>query len=597
MYRRGRDAPMEPSAWFTLSLAVGLIIALSRELVPPSMAIMLVAIVLLAVGIISPEEAFAGFSNPAPITVAALYVVARAVEKTGVLSPLIAAALGESRGRGSLLRFLAPTAAVSAFLNNTPIVAMMAPQIEEWASRRGVSPSLYLMPLSFAAILGGVITLIGTSTNLVVSGLLQEAGFAPLGMFELTWVGLPIAVLGVLVMVAIAPVALPPRRVPSGVLSADARQFVVDMDVIAGGALDGKTVESAGLRRLEGVFLIQIVRAGESIAPVGPETELQGGDRLRFAGKVDLVVDLQRTRGLESAERSHVPSFDPARTSLFEAVIGSASPLVGRTLRDAGFRGEYQAAVLAIHRSGERVDEKLGAVRLRVGDTLLLISDSGFRDRWYDRRDFLLVSRVGGRIPTASSRGWLVGVVGLGMVAAAAAGVIPILQASLIAAALLVILGVLTPAEARKSIDMDVIILIGASFGIGAAIENSGLASAIASALVSTSLGLGPIALLLGVVTATMLLTEVITNNAAAVLIFPVAIAAANAAGVDPRPLVIGITIAASASFLTPIGYQTNTMVYGPGGYRFSDYARLGTPITLLVIVLVMAIVPIVWPL
>jgi di/tricarboxylate transporter len=588
---------MEPSAWLTLLLIVGLVAVLARELMPPSMAVLVAVIVVLAAGIITPSEAFAGFSNPAPITVAALYVVARAVEKTGVLQPVVHAALGDHGGRSSLLRLLAPTAGASAFLNNTPIVAMTAPQVEDWAAARGVSPSLYLMPLSFASIVGGVVTLIGTSTNLVVSGLLVDADLPPLGMFELTAIGLPIAVFGVAMMVAIAPIVLPARRAPREVLSEGARQFVVDMDVIPGGPLDGRTVGAGGLRRLQGVFLIQVDRHGRSIAPVSPDTELQGGDRLRFAGKVDLVVDLQRTPGLVSAERSHVPPFDATRTAFFEAVVGAASPLVGTTLRDAGFRSQYQAAVLAIHRSGERIDEKLGAVRLRVGDTLLLISDAGFRDRWYDRRDFLLVSRLGGTMPVSMRHGWLVGLIGIGMVLVAAAGIVPILQASLVSAVLLVLFGVLTPREARNAIDVDVLILIGASFGIGAAIESSGLAGGIAGSLVSLSAGLGPWALLLGVVIATIVLTEIITNNAAAVLIFPIALAAGHAAGIDPRPLVIGITVAGSASFLTPIGYQTNTMVYGPGGYRFTDYVRLGTPITVGVIAAIMVIVPIVWPL
>jgi di/tricarboxylate transporter len=588
---------MELQAWITLGLVVGLVIILARELLAPAAAVFLVVVVLLLLGIVDAQQAFSGFANPAPITVAALYVLARAVEKTGALQPIVRAVLGGGDGqRTSLLRLLAPTAAASAFLNNTPIVAMLAPQVEEWASRRGISPSLFLMPLSFATILGGVITVMGTSTNLVVSGLLVANGMEPLGIFELTWVGLPLAILGVGTIVLVAPLLLPARRAAREDLSEDVRQFVVDMEVAAGGPLDGRSVEAGGLRHLQGVFLVQIDRGGELIAPVGPQAVLRGGDHLRFVGKADLVVDLQRTRGLVTAEHAELPEFDPRRATFFEAVIGPASPLVGKTLRDAGFRSTYQAAVLAIHRAGRRIEAKLGDVQLRIGDTLLLLSDGAFRDRWYDRRDFLLVSRLGGSMPASTRQAGLVGLITLGIVVAAGSGLLPILEAALVGAGLLVLLGILTPGEARNAVDLDVIVLIGAAFGIGAAIETSGLAAQIADALLSIGDQWGPLALLLGVVIATIVLTELITNNAAAVLIFPVAMATAMSAGLDPRPFAIAIAVAASASFLTPIGYQTNTMVYGPGGYRFGDYARLGAPLTLAVVASIMIVVPIVWP-
>lgn len=588
---------MELHAWITLALIVALVIVLARELLSPAAAVFISVVILLLIGVINTGQAFAGFANPAPITVAALYVLARAVDKTGALQPIVRTILGGGDGRRTALaRLLAPTAAASAFLNNTPIVAMFAPQVEEWASKRGVSASLFLMPLSFATILGGVITVIGTSTNLVVSGLLVSSGMDPIGMFELSLVGLPVAVVGVATIVLLAPIVLPARRGARQNLSEDVRQFVVDMEVVKSGALDGRSVEAGGLRHLQGVFLVQIERGGELIAPVAPDAVLQGGDLLRFVGKVDLVVDLQRMRGLVTAEQGRLPEFDPRRGAFFEAVIGPASPLVGKTLRESGFRSTYQAAVLAVHRAGRRIEAKLGDIQLRNGDTLLLLSDIGFRERWYDRRDFLLISRLGGSVPVGTRQAGLVGLIALGIVVAAGAGILPILEASLVGAGLLVLLGILTPGEARNAVDLDVIVLIAASFGIGAAIATSGLADALAAGLVSVAADFGPHALLLGIVLATLVLTELITNNAAAVLLFPVAVATALAAGLDPRPFAIGITIAASASFLTPIGYQTNTMVYGPGGYRFGDYARLGAPLTAVVIVAIMVVVPVFWP-
>jgi di/tricarboxylate transporter len=308
-----------------------------------------------------------------------------------------------------------------------------------------------------------------------------------------------------------------------------------------------------------------------------------------------MVVDLQRMRGLQSTEQRQITHFDTSRHTFFEAVLGTASPLVGRTIKEVEFRSRYQAAVVAIHRSGERLNLKLGDVRLRVGDTLLLLADQGFHTRWRDRNDFLLVAEFGGTPPGVTRKAWLVGVVALAIIGVAGAGLLPILQASLAGVALLVLAGVLTAGEARNAVDLDVIIVIAASFAFGSAIEKTGLAAVIAHGIASIFGGLGPQAVLLGVVLATVTLTELVTNNAAAALMFPIGFAAAGQLGVDPRSFAIAVAVAASCSFLTPIGYQTNTMVYGPGGYRFGDYVRLGFPLTIAMIAVIVVVVPLVW--
>ena len=587
---------MNWQAWVTLLVMTGMVYVLARELVAPAVGVLGAVITLLVLGVISPKDAFSGFSNPAPITVAALYVLARAVEKTGALQPVLSATLGEGTGvRASLTRLVVPSAIASAFINNTPLVAMLVPPVTEWAQRRGRSPSLYLMPLSYAVLLGGVVTLIGTSTNLVVSGLLEASGQAPIGMFELTKVGAPVAVIGVAVIVALAPLMLTERRPARENLREGMREFVVSMDVVRGGPLDGRAVEAGGLRHLQGVFLVEIERQGQLIAPVAPTTVLKGGDRLTFVGKAGLVVDLQRAPGLASSEYKHVAEFDTTRHTFFEAVVGAASALVGKNLRQVGFRGRYQAAVVAIHRAGRRVDAKLGGVRLKLGDTLLLLTDPGFRDRWRDRDDFLLIAPLGGTPPAATRKASLVALIALAIVVGAGTGLIPILQASLLGAVGLVLLRVLTPGEARGALELDVLLVIAASFGLAAAMERSGLAAVIARVITTPFAFLGPSGLLLGVVLATVALTELLTNNAAAALMFPIALRTAADAGTAARPFAIAITIAASCSFITPIGYQTNTMVYGPGGYRFGDYARLGLPITILVVIALVLLVPVFW--
>jgi di/tricarboxylate transporter len=589
---------MSWQGWVTLVVVAGTVVLLVRDTVQPAMAVLGADILLLVTGVIDADAAFSGFSNPAPITVAALFVVAAAVEKTGALQPLVTAALRHGDGsRRELARLLVPTAAASAFLNNTPIVAMLAPQVADWAEKRGKAASLYLMPISFATVLGGVVTLIGTSTNLVVAGLMTEAGMAPLGMFELTRAGVPVAVLGLVVLIALAPRLLPDRRPARRALQDDLREFVMHCKVVPGGPLDGQTVESGGLRNLQGVFLVEVERAGESLAAPSPATVLRGGDRLAFAGRVDTVRDLQNMRGLVTAEHDHSAAYTSAEHTFFEAVVSGASPLVGKTLREAEFRERYQAAVLAIHRAGQRVNAKLGTVPLKEGDTLLLLSDDGFAPRWRDRSDFLLVSRLGGAPPPSSRQALFVGLLTFALVVVAGLGLVPILEASLVAATALVVTRVLSPSQARAAVDLDVLVVIGASFGLGAAIERSGLAALLGRAVVEGVAGLGPVAVLAAVAVATMVLTELITNNAAAVLLFPVAMATAAQLELNPRAFAVAVTIAASTSFVTPIGYQTNTMVYGMGGYRFGDFVRLGLPVTLVSLAAIVIFVPLFWPL
>ncbi len=523
---------MGADAWLTL-LVIGAVFAvMAKDLVSPAAALFSGVTILLVGGVLTPGQAFAGFANAAPITVAALYVLARAVEKSGALQPMVKTMLGRGTGQRTVLtRLSVPVAAASAFLNNTPIVAMLVPQVTDWADRNRQSPSRYLMPLSFAATLGGMVTLIGTSTNLVMSGLLEASGHGPLRMFELTRVGLPIALAGIALLVLLAPRLLPDRRPPRQQAEEAARTFTVQMNVARGGPLDGKQVAEAGLRQLQGVFLVELERDGDTIAPVAPTTVLQGGDRLIFVGQVDTVVDLQSISGLTSAEESHLIEFDSPRHTFFEGVVGETSPLAGQTLKQSDFRERYQAAVVAIHRAGELVRGKLGRIPLRPGDTLLFIADRGFRDRWRDRTDFVLVSRLGGTPPAAPRKAGVVAVVGLVIVLGAGFGLAPILNLSLLGALSLVAFGVLTPGEAKNAVDLEVIIVIATAFGLASALEVSGLANATAVALDGIIGGLGPRMVLTVLMLTTITLTSAITNNAAAALMFPLGLSAADDLG------------------------------------------------------------------
>lgn len=584
---------MTPEAWLTALVIVAILVALVAEVASPAVLVFAGVVVLLLTGVLDASEALSGFSNPAPFTVGALLVVAAAISKTGAIRPFTRWLLGaKGYTRRPMLRMLIPATFASGLMNNIPLVAMMIPEVSAWARKRGSYASRFLLPLSFGAILGGMLTLIGTSTNLVVAGQMSEVGLEPFGFFELGQIGLPIAILGILTLVAFAPRLMRQHDTPRSSMADNRRDFSIDMEVTPGGPLEGLTVDEAGLRNLEGVFLVSVDHGDTVVAPANPRTVLHGADILQFVGNVDQVLDLESIKGLRHSEHHQVSQLSPGGPTYFIAAIGGDSPLVGRTLKQAGFRSQYQAAVVAIHRAGERLEAKLGDVVLRTGDALVVVSDSDFRDRWSGRSDFLLIADLDDEMRPAAPGGRLTLLVLALMVGLAATGVVPILHAALAAALLLIALRILTPSEARRALDLDVLGVIAAAFGLAAAVEGSGLGSAIADSLVQASGVFGETGVLLGVVLATVILTELITNNAAALLLLPIALSASEAAGVSPNGMAVAVAIAASASFLTPIGYQTNTMVYGPGGYRVSDYVKVGLPLTTIVVIGLVALVP-----
>jgi len=580
---------MSLEAWITAGVVVLMLISLALDLMPPAATVLTATVILLVTGVIDESQAFSGFSNSALLGVAALYVLASAADKTGLLGPLVSRMLGKEGKvtQVSQARLNGPTAVLSAFINNTPLVAMLIGQITTWCNQRGVSPSKLLLPVSYAAILGGTLTAIGTSTNLVASGLLQETGEPPIGIFEITKISGISVTLAMLVLIFIVPRLLPTRRAAIEEFTEEMREFTVQMEVVEDGPLDGSTISEAGLRNLRGVFLVEIERDGALLPAVSPSRRLTGGDRLTFAGDSDSVVGFQRTPGLRSAETQHMLEIDSPQHTFFEAVIGADSRLAGRNLAEIGFRGVYQAAVVALHRSGVRIEGGLGRVELEPGDTLLLLAGPDFRAHSRRGRDFLMVTRIGGPPPSATRRAPFVGLLALAVIGLAAFEVMSILEAALLAAGALLATRTLSFSEAGEAIDFSVILLIAAAFGIGEAMQSTGLAETLAGGLLDVFSGWGDLGVILGLVLATTLLTEVITNNAAVVVVFPIALAVAVSAGLDPRIMAMTIAVVASSSFLTPMGYQTNTMVYGPGGYRFSDYVRAGLPLNITVAIAV----------
>ncbi len=582
-------------AWVTVSVLLAIVALLATTNVAADFAMIGGLTLLMIGGIVSPREALAGMAEPAMITVAALFIVAAGIRETGALYLVTERVFGRPKSiLKAQLRMMLPVAGLSAFMNNTPLVAMLLPVVTEWSKKMALSPSKLLMPLSFATILGGLATKIGTSTNVIVSGLMLTQLGRPMEMFELAALGVPAAVAGIVYMAAASRFLLPERKPALNRLE-DPRAYTVEMMVEAGSALEGKSIEEAGLRHLSGMYLMEIDRSAQILTAVGPETKLQGRDRLIFVGIVESVVELQRIRGLKPATNQvfklDAPSGDRC---LVEAVVSDTCPLVGKSIREGRFRSLYDAAVIAVARSGERIQKKLGDIVLRAGDTLLLATHPSFVDQQRNSRDFFLVSPVEGSTPVRHDRGFLA----LGILGAMVLGFTFQLRSEVVvalaAAALMILTRCCSPAAARRSLDWPVLLVIAGSIGLGAAMQKTGADRAIAEGMVAMA-GTNPRVVLAVLYGVTMMFTEVLSNNTAAVLMFPIALATGRSLGVDPMPFVMSITVAASCGFATPIGYQTNLMVYGPGGYRFSDYLRFGGILNLIVWAITVTLAPRIW--
>jgi di/tricarboxylate transporter len=563
----------------------------------PDMVMIGGVVLLLATGVITPDEALKGMSNEGMVTVAALFIVAAAVERTGALASLVDRTLGRPKSLATAqVRTMIAPGVISAFTNNTPVVALMVPAIRDWAKKNRFSISKLLMPMNAAVVLGGLCTLIGTSTNVVVSGLVAAKRGQPLGMFDITWLGVPLFAIGLVYLIVASRFLLKDRRPPMST-SDDPRQYSLEMVVDQGSPLVGRTIEAAGLRHLHGLFLMEIDRGGRVIAAVAPTERLQAGDRLVFVGVLDSVVELQKIRGLRPATDQVFKLDDPrSERVLVEAVVSPSCPLVGRTIREGQFRSTYGAVVIAVARDGERLQMKIGDIVLQPGDTLLVEAGQAFIDRQRSNRHFYLVSEVTGSTPPRHDKAWIACTVLAAMVLAAALELVPMVAAALVAAAAVVGLRCISSTEARRSIEWESLLLIAASFGLARAMEKTGLAEMVAHSTIAAA-GNNPYVVLAALYLVTMLFTELMSNNAAAVLTFPIAWQTAADLGVNPMPFVMAITVAASCGFATPMGYQTNLMIYGPGGYKFSDYMRFGGPLNLLELAITVAPAPLIWSL
>jgi len=587
---------MSADGWITIAVIIGMVLVMAANVAGPDLVLIGGVTILLLTGIIDPSEAFTGFSNPAVITIAALFVVAAGVKETGGLDLAARVVLGRPRSlAGAQLRMMFPVAALSAFLNNTPVVAMFVPLVSNWARRLDFSVSLMLMPLSYATILGGTCTLIGTSTNLVVAGLARQWDPSiQFQIFEIAQLGIPALGLGMIFIVMSSQWLLKDRRGALNELG-KAREYSIAMRVEKGSPVIGETIEDAGLRSLRGVYLYEIEREGRSLAAVPPSTVLREGDRLHFTGVVDSVVDLRKQRIVPDTDQ--VDKITASRDRrLVEAVVAAHSSLVGQTVRQSRFRTIYDAAILAVHRQGVRVTEtKVGDIRLQAGDVLLIECRPEFVEARQRDPNFALIAEVEDSAPPRHDRAWLAAVILFLMVLVNATSTMDLMTASLTAAGLMLITRCLTGEEARRSIDWPVLISIAAAFGIAAAIQKSGAAEIIASRIVHLAEPFGSVGVLVAIYAITAILAALVTSKASAALMFPIAAAAAEAQGIGLLPMSYMMMIAAASAFATPIGFQTNLMVYGPGGYKYVDFLRLGVPLQILVGISTVTLISLAW--
>lgn len=528
----------------------------------------------------------AGFANEQIAIIVMLLLIGEIIRKAGILDAMFERTFAKTTSyKGFLAKIMVLVSAFSAFLNNTPLVAIMMPYVNSWSRKNNISPSKLLIPLSYAAILGGCATLIGTSTNLVVAGMVTDQeivpDLAPLGIFDFSLVGGVMIILGISYLLIAGNRLLPNVKNVIDNLEENSREYFAEVQIINGNELQGKTVDEAGLRNLQGLYLAEIIREGTSIKPVSHATPLKRNDHLLFVGATETIADMVENR--KGFKLEHADKLQPSPVNnIVEVVVSYNSSLIGKTAKEILFRGKFNAAIIGIHRNGERLSGKIGNVKLEAGDVLLLVTGDDFKQRIADTNDFYPLTHLREikKQPLAKQL-LLLGGIGLA-VTGSVLGIIKLFTAILLLLILVMISNLVSPKEIAKSIDFNLVLIIALSLALGTAMLKTGMATTIAGTFFSVLKPFGIIGILSGIFLLTNVMGSFITNKAAVALLFPVALNLAAGMELNPKPFILAVAFAGAASFLTPVGYQTNLMVYGPGGYQFKHYFKIGWPLALI---------------
>jgi len=568
----------------TLLVVLFLVFSLYKEWFNPSLSFFISAMVLMMANVITPQDLLKGLSNQQIIIIFLLVLVTaglRTIYGNEIFAKLFNKNLPPKK---FLLRMMLVVSSVSAFLNNTPIVAFMIPYVKDWAEKTGNSSSKFLIPLSFATILGGMITVIGTSTNLVLNGLVAEYNLPLLAFTDFLYLGIIVTIVGCFYLYFIGFKLLPSHEENIDTVRQNLKEYIVETSIYQGSPLIGKTVRDAGLRSLQDTFLVEILRDDEIISPVAPDEILEENDLLFFSGNTDSIYNLIREdNGLSIPKQDNLEK--RGQFNFIEAVVSSGSDLIGVRIKDSDFRNRFNASIVAIHRDGKRVSGKVGEMHLAGGDFLLLLAGdhvtnaTGYKDLF-----FLSVPQK----ITATKPRWYpwAGAVAFAILLIGITGIMPLFTVCLILLTAMVFLRLLNIIEIKRNLDLGLLVVLVCSLAIGVALEKSGTAQLIATGLIYTVKSLGPIAVLSTLFVVTIILTSLITNAAAVSIMFPIAMSMAEQLTLPYVPFFVAIAFAASGDFMTPIGYQTNLMVYGPGGYSFRDFVKVGAPLTLIYVVI-----------
>ncbi|KAB2910056.1 MAG: SLC13 family permease [Dechloromonas sp.] len=580
---------------------VGLFTVFVREWLKPDVAVMLAVALLLGLGVLAPNEVTGVFANSAPITIACLFIISGALSKTGCVDRLgdwLGTMAGGSERR-LLVALLLVGLLVSPFINNTPVVMVMIPAVIALAGRYNIAPSRLLIPLSYATILGGLITMVGTSTNILVDGVARAHGLAPFSMFEISAPAIVMALAGGLFMFLFAQRLLPVRETLTQQFTGSGdRLFMTELFVPEDSHLIGKTLKEA--RLANGVIqVLNLCRGDDEFANPDPATRLAAGDRVVVHSRSSAMMDLRSTDlvGLRTQDGHHdLETLRRRDVVMVEAIVGQTSRYVLRPVRDLDLLARYGIHLIAVHRRNASFSQIGDDFQLQVGDVLLVEGTPAQIKRFCDNGDLFAITD-GRHVTNRQGKAPVALATIAGVMLLAAFDFMPIEGLAMIGAAIVVATGCIRADEAYKSIEWPILILIFGMLAISIAMRNSGLAELLARQLVVLGDGLSPWLMLSLVILITSLATEFISNNAIAVLFTPVVIGVAQQLGVDPRPFVVGVMFAASCSFATPIGYQTNTLVYSAGNYRFGDFARLGIPMNIITWLLASLLIPLFWPL